>query len=520
MHSPRAVWAALFSAAMVLAPTARAAADSSAAGVVFQRPNRGGAPSASTAGTAQFRPASSAATVAPNPAPVVTAPAAAPAVTTDNPLRTATVTRLVTTSATRPSATTTQPAAKPIASAPRPAASTPSFAQPGQSQRGTGAATPRSRAIAAASIQPWIEEPGLGSSVRQASYGGGYCDCGEPTCGICEPACGCAEPGCGICEAACGIAEPGCGLEPACGCAEPGCSICEPGCGIIEPDCGIVGCGSCVGNPGPDYWCFPVCLPRFKDLRFWGGVHGFKGPRDSPDFGGAGDGNFGFQEGFNLGGRAPLLSLAFPQLSYQLGYQAVQSQLSGLSDGTSDDRSQQFVTGGFFRRVHSGLQFGVVWDMLRDDFQVEEDFHQLRYELSFKSATGHEFGFLGASHMNDKAVRAINYESVDQYTGFYRFNFREGATFRFIAGGTNDNEAVLGSDISAPLNNRWVVQTSFNYLLTDQPNGSAGAREESWNVGINLVWVYGRMAKKGSLNPHAPLFPTADNGWLFIDRTP
>src|SRR5690606_5055055 len=112
------------------------------------------------------------------------------------------------------------------------------------------------------------------SSVDQASYlGFGECtDCAEPMCG-------CAEPTCGICEAVCGIAEPACGLEAACG-MEPACGM-DPGCGLVDPSCGCddLGCGSCVGNPGPDYWCFPVCLPRLKEFTVWAGVHGFKGPR-------------------------------------------------------------------------------------------------------------------------------------------------------------------------------------------------------------------------------------------------
>ncbi len=107
-------------------------------------------------------------------------------------------------------------------------------------------------------------------------------------------------------EVGCGLADPSCGFEaPGCGIAEPGCGLGEPGCGIIEPGCGLgaTNCGSCVGSPGRDYWCFPVCLPRFKDLSAWAGVHGFRGPRDFSN--GRSDSNFGFQEGINISGRLP-----------------------------------------------------------------------------------------------------------------------------------------------------------------------------------------------------------------------
>ncbi len=526
IDSPRSVGTAFVTFALLLAPGAGIAAEGGSAGVVFQRPQRGAAAPAVSGGV-QFRSASS------PPAPTASnPPTIAPAAPAGNPLRATSGARVVKTSAAmRPAAPPAvapaeyEVAAQPIATAPRPAvvrtahrapASAPirpTFAQPGDDLSGTGVAR-RSRAIQAASIEPLMDQQPAGG-VQQAGMFSGICDA------CCEPECGISEPGCGMMmDPGCGLAEPGCGMEPDCGIVEPGCGLGEPGCGMMEPDCGIADCGSCVGNPGPDYWCFPVCLPRFKDLRFWGGVHGFKGPRDSPDFGGAGDGNFGFQEGVNVGGRAPLVSLLFPQLSYQLGYQAVQSQLHGLSDDTADDRSQQFVTAGVFRRVSAGLQFGLVWDMLRDDFQQEEDFHQLRYEISLKSPQGREFGFWGASHTNDKAVDGITYQAVDQYCGFFRCHFRDGGAIRFWGGGTNDNEGIFGGDFVAPLNNRWSIQTGFNYLITDAQDGEDGAREESWNIGMNLVWHYGLMAKKGRVNPHAPLFPTADNGWLFIDERP
>jgi hypothetical protein len=517
---------------LAFAPAAAGAKDASS-GVVFQRPVIGGASSSTAAKTAAKAPGS-AQPLRPAVAPTRATPAG-------NPLRDSSAARVVHASNETPIAAPARAVtqadyaelAKPLPAAQRPAAAepgaqaparratvrrvtTPSFAQPGDDLSGTGVAR-RARAIADASVQPRVDQTTAGR-VDQAGY---QLSLGDPCC---EPECGLAEPGCGMMmDPGCGIIEPGCGvMEPDCGLVDAGCGLAEPGCGIEEPDCGIVGCGSCVGNPGPDYWCFPVCLPRFKDLRFWAGVHGFKGPRDSPNnnFGGAGDGNFGFQEGVNVGGRAPLVSLLFPQLSYQLGYQAVQSQLAGLSDGRVDDRSQQFVTAGIFRRVGAGLQFGVVWDMLRDDFQAEEDFHQLRYEISLKSPQGREFGFWGASHMNDKAVGAITYQSVDQYCGFFRCHFRDGGAIRFWGGGTNDSEGIFGGDFVAPLNNRWSVQTGFNYLITDQPDGEDGSREESWNVGINLVWHYGLMAKKGRINPHSPLFQTADNGWMFIDQVP
>ena len=344
------------------------------------------------------------------------------------------------------------------------------------------------------------EYPVEGIEMPYAS-GGLYVDGGS---------CGC-EVGCGMADACCG------GSVPGCGCAEPYCGIADPSCGCATPDC-----GGCVGLPGPDYWCFPVCLPRFKDLSFWGGVHGFRGPRDfyapgSITPGTRSDSNFGFQEGIGVSGRAPFIGLLFPQLSYQLGYQAVQSRLSGTVDSASE-RSQQFVTAGFFRRVNTGLQFGVVWDLMSDDLYVEDDLHQIRSEISIKSPQGREIGVWMANSTNTIDVLGVTYETIDQYTLFYRCNFGKSSNGRFWVGLTGDDDGIFGAEFNTPINDRWSVQSGFNYLITDENAGLAGVSQESWNVGINLVWHLGRTARTCYRSPFRPLFSVADNGWMFVDQ--
>lgn len=323
----------------------------------------------------------------------------------------------------------------------------------------------------------------------------------------------------------CGMYPGGCGCEVGCGIADTcGMGICEPGCGAADPSCGVgvTDCGSCVGLPGPDYICFPVCIPRFKDLSFWGGVHGFRGPRDfyAPGSAVAGtrsDSNFGFQEGVNISGRAPFIGLLFPQLSYQLGYQAVQSRLSGTVN-TSEDRSQQFVTAGFFRQVGTGLQFGAVWDMLRDDLYMEEDLHQIRYEVSLKSPQGREVGLWAANSTNTKEILGVPYSTVDQYNFFYRWNFGQSSNGRFWGGFTGDGDGIFGAEFNTPVNDRWSLQSGFNYLIPQDDPGLEGVSRESWNVGINLIWHLGRTARTCYRSPFRPMFAVADNGWVFVDR--
>ncbi len=117
-------------------------------------------------------------------------------------------------------------------------------------------------------------------------------------------------------------------------------------------------------------------------------------------------------------------------------------------------------------------------------------------------------------------MNAINFQAVDQYNFFLRYHFATACEGRFWGGFTNDHEGVFGGDFYAPFNNRWSLQTGFNYLIPQDSAGAVAAQNESWNVGINLVWHYGNTAKSSLTNPHRQLFSTADNGWMFVDQRP
>lgn len=514
----RVARALLFTAPIWLTPSIGAAEG----GVQFRKP---GSSAAAPAGSLQFRSsaASEVAAAAPQQPAAAPLPAAKPAFAAPTVQQVA-----------KPLATAARPLPAPatvVQQAPAKSSARPVFAQPESSIMAGGVETAAYTTVNRSQLRNFevldYNEPLLGHPIerQQETYSqAGYCvGCNDPACGIQEPACGCGEATCGICE-------PGCGLEPGCGYVESGCGVeagCgfEPGCGLEAGcgmdgcvDCGDVACGSRV-NRGSDYWCFPVCLPRFRDLSVWGGVHGFKGPRDSPLFGGSGDGNFGFQEGINLGGKAPLIGLLFPGLSYQAGYQAVQSHLSGTSGGATNSREQDFLTIGFFRRVPAGLQFGAVWDYMNDDWINQGDFQQIRYEISIKSQRGREFGFTGSTHTNTTTLGQYDFQAIDQYRFFFRCSHKA-ADLRFWGGFTNDSEGILGADCYIPFNDRWSMQTGFNYIIPDAESGVVGAREEAWNIGTNLVWHYGRGANEARTNPHRPLFNMADNGSMVIDQKP
>ena len=141
------------------------------------------------------------------------------------------------------------------------------------------------------------------------------------------------------------------------------------------------GCCECGGE-----YCNDCNRPLFgflcdwghRNLAIFGGVHGYKGPRDRGV-----NGNFGFQEGLNYG--APL---GDPWgCGFQIGFQALQSDISGRqANGVpTADRHQYFATAGIFRRAEVGkVQWAVAFDFLHDTYseQFRSEANPLRDRLA------------------------------------------------------------------------------------------------------------------------------------------
>ncbi len=252
-----------------------------------------------------------------------------------------------------------------------------------------------------------------------------------------------------------------------------------------------------------------------RELTLFGGVQGHTGPLDK----GRDGGNFGFNQGFNIGGE--MAWLPWPGLGYQLGYRATQNQVNGDERiGTSDSHSQSFITAGLFRRAKCGWQYGVVYDMLRDERFESQDYGQVRGELSIVNPKGGEIGFAFASHTNENNI-AVNqvqrtYHATNQYLLFYRLQGKQGGEFRAAAGFDDDSKGILAANFLVPLSKRWSLDTGFTYLIPEDSNDVNG-REEAWNIGMNLVWHYGCRGDKYYCNPFRPLFNVADNGSLIVD---
>lgn len=359
------------------------------------------------------------------------------------------------------------------------------------------------------SISNWQQRVLRSSGVRPASYQA------SPVAAVADPGvnavAGAVVPqegvvvdqsGAVVDPAVTGMPAPGAYVEGAPGCAD---------CGTCGPDCGN-GCDSfCSRRRG---W--------LRGLSLFGGVQGFKGPLDQGR-----NGNFGFHEGLNLG--MPITDDCWG-LGYQVGFQATQSNLTGdqatLVGGQpyyeDNGRNQIFFTTGLFHRAEEdwGLQGGVVFDFLHDDYYARADLQQLRAELSLRFDCQGEVGYWGAyrlntDHFSDGALVDFEVQATNLNAFFYRRHFTSGGQGRIWGGFTGDGDALIGGDATVPLGRSWALETEFNYLFP-RHDGVTGQAEENWNALIRLVWYPGRCAHEAINSPFQPVFGVADNSVFMV----
>lgn len=267
-----------------------------------------------------------------------------------------------------------------------------------------------------------------------------------------------------------------------------------------------------------DDCCAPVdCRPcrPMPILSLSAGVHGFKGPADQGR-----NGNFGFQEGVNWSS-----SVLGTGISYQIGMNATQSNFSQdqtpgeLHDG---ERDQIFLTTGLFHRaVCGGLQWGLVYDYLRDGYLENFELHQFRAETSVVFEEGGEFGFWGAFGANSDDFHYGAVEATDVYAFFLRKTVDNGGQGRLWFGWTPQGPLV-GGDLRIPLGAQFALENSFNYLIPQGNNyddTSLDQKHEAWSLAVNLVWYMGRNPCLHT-SPVRALMPVADNSYFLINTKP
>ena len=250
--------------------------------------------------------------------------------------------------------------------------------------------------------------------------------------------------------------------------------------------------------------------------------HGEKGHDQSNDQGR--NGNFGIQEGFNFGS-----PLGFWDWGFQVGMTAAQSNFCGdqAIDMRSADRNQYFFTGGIFHRaVDWGLQWGVTYDWLHDQYYANVDMKQIRSDSSLLLPSGvHEIGYFGAYGMGGTNFvlldRQLKYyifmEPTDVFAFYYRRYFSGGGDGRIWGGFSGHGDGVIGAELRVPIGTSWALENRINYLIPKQGSGQGGSTQESYGVTIQLVWYPGQSARCVESHPYRPMLSVADNTLFMTD---
>ena len=308
-----------------------------------------------------------------------------------------------------------------------------------------------------------------------------------------------------------------------------GCDHCDGGCDT-GPTCGTDNaCASC---------CLIPC-PRFdwRNIEFLVGVHGTLGPRNwaprnatSNDRDGSG--SFGFQTGINWA--MPIPGFEHSGLGMQFGAQGNWSNFSD-AEFVAENRNQTFVTAGVFRRVDCGMQAGFVFDYLHDDWYYDMSLTQLRGELSWVYENCNEVGvWITASTNTDRTDSRVldengqpftiseSWEGTDLFGFFFRRRFDNcfGSEARLFAGFTGESDGLIGADFRLPFSDAISLETGFTYLVPHE--SSRSFEEESWALGLNLVWTPNR--RRSCCDPcmntyYRSMFNVANNRSFLVDRT-
>ncbi len=302
------------------------------------------------------------------------------------------------------------------------------------------------------------------------------------------------------------------------------CTTCGDAGGYFSDNC--CGRGGCPDGAGC-WWTGPLAR-AIRSGSYFAGATAFRHPAFAPP----GqtdlnlDSNFGAYAGFNLG--IPLCRLSCGQLSGQFGVRSVQSQFGG-GELSPDSRDQTFITAGVYRRVDSGLQAGVVADILTEEFFVDSDVTQIRAEVSWAYPSGAAVGFRWASNQQDEvssgtfagnAFDDFTTSSITNYRFFLRKVQNSGGWEELYGGWTDDGQGVLGADFDIPLAERIALEAGAVLYLSDDtlPGSGVGSSriDDSFNIYVGFAFRPQGRAYYRSYD--RPLLPVADNGTFLLRR--
>ena len=223
-------------------------------------------------------------------------------------------------------------------------------------------------------------------------------------------------------------------------------------------------------------------------------------------------------------------------VGWQIGIRGVEANFqptqvkaaNGALIFNNQSRNQTFLTTGFFTRAFEGrgLQGGIVYDYLSDNWYDNVDLAQIRGELSYVWGYN-EVGFWGTYNVaNTNGIfttgsSPTNFaDTLDLYTGFYRLHFGDANELKVWGGASGQGDFLTGALVRAPMNRSLALEGTFTYLIpsTSQtvalPRGNASLTyaEQAWQTSVNLVYYPACRARRSLASPYRPLFEVADNG--------
>lgn len=323
---------------------------------------------------------------------------------------------------------------------------------------------------------------------------------------------------------------------------DDGYSVSDCGCGDCSTgyECGVgtMMDGDCCGRGGcpPGGPCWLGNLGKaLRTGEYFGGATAFQNPlftepgQNLPinENNLASDSSFGFYGGFNLG--IPLCRLSCGYLSGQFGMRSVNTNFNG-NEFTNEERRQTFITTGLYRRVDYGLQFGVVADILHEEWFTESDLVQIRADLGWVYQGGHTFGFRYATGVQDDFTEGtfngneffdFFQTTDDNYRLYYRHMAPWGGWGEAFVGWGEASQTIIGVDVDLPVTDFISFQSGFTAYLNDDlvpatGNFQGGNLNEAWNLFVGISF---KPQGRGWYRSYdRPLFSVADNGTMLVRR--
>jgi hypothetical protein len=251
------------------------------------------------------------------------------------------------------------------------------------------------------------------------------------------------------------------------------------------------------------------------------GLDGSKGPEDlgvNADFGGRAAVNWSYPvlEKYGLGA----------QVGSAFNYANNAERILRSIDGTRE-RTQSFSTAGLFQRTHFGLNWGVVFDFLYEDYYQRLEFGQVRGQIGYACGCG-EVGVWGTVRtFGDTAVvdgQRFELRPIMQGNLFWKHTWRdeintrawigvaeEHGRFVLLAPGNSPvhHPLVFGADLYVPLSDYLALFGEANFT-TPNDTGTISAT-------LGIAFYPGGTAKGVARNRFAPMLAPANNQSFALD---